>query len=121
MRITDQLEKPAECGHAIALAQSKPRGVWRQSLGDRPRVVEDAPDGVCHELADRLWVIPLRKQIGRDSRRPGDGEAAKRDPLPVVESSAVQPDVRAAGLFAAGQGELVAVGGKVADTAQRCG
>ena len=95
MRITDQLEKPAECGPAIALAQAKLGGVWRQCLGERPWVVEDALDRACHELADRLRVSPLRKQIGRDSRRPGDGEAAKRDPFPVIESSRVQPDVRA--------------------------
>ena len=34
MWITDQLEKPAECGQAIAFAQAKLRGGRRQSVGE---------------------------------------------------------------------------------------
>ena len=51
---------------AIGFAQAELRGVRRQALGERPRVVEDALDRICDELADCLRVGPLREQIGRD-------------------------------------------------------
>ena len=84
-----------------------------QTVGEGPRIVEDAADRLGDDLRNGLGV-PVREEVRGDPGRLGDREAMQPDPLSVRQVSDVYADVRAAGSACARHGELVSVGREMA-------
>jgi len=66
-------------------------------------------------MADRLRIFVVGQQVGRDARGPGDEHAAEADPFAVIEVTVVEPDISSSGLASDREGELVPVGGEMAE------
>lgn len=65
--IANQVEKPAKQSYAVATPESEPGRVGRQSVRDRTWAVMTGPDGVCHQIGDRLGILPVVQKVTGDT------------------------------------------------------
>jgi hypothetical protein len=114
--VADEVEKPAQQRQAVVTPKPEPSSVPREDIGEGPRIVVCAADGisndVCHSLGVFLVVQKVCGYPGRSRYR----QAAKRDPFLRAKRSLVEAHVRPARLPPCRQRELVPVGGQVAET-----
>lgn len=113
--ITDQSEEPDQEGDPVCALQTELGRMRCEAVSECSGVVKDFPDGIHHDLGDRLGILVVPQEVRRDPRRPGDWEALKGDPLPIVDVAHVDADIRTAGLSTPQHGELVPIGWKVPD------
>jgi hypothetical protein len=80
-----------------------------ERLRKRPRIVEDRPYGVGHNLPDGTRVLVVIEKVRRDPRRPSYREPSEPEPVPPFQSSAVEPNVWSPRLLSLLNRELVDV------------
>ena len=115
IRVADEPEEPAEEGETVAAAQSEARGVGRECLGEAAGVVVDVADRVSDDVGDGFGVFVVQEEVGGDAGWARDRQATQFDPWSWSAGTDMKADIETAGLMTGGDGELVAVGGEVAD------
>ncbi|WP_020576118.1 hypothetical protein [Actinopolymorpha alba] len=94
-------------------------GVRRDRARDGAGVVIARTERVDDELADGSRILSLGEEIRGDPAWPGDRKTVESEPAAIRKISAMEADVRAAGLLASGEGELVDVSREVTETVER--
>jgi hypothetical protein len=117
--VTDEVEEPAENRYTVAPAEPEASRVRRKSPSELARVVVNVVKRLRHDTRDGLRLLIVSEEIRSDLRRPGNRKAPEVDPTQLCGRALVEPDIRTAGLTPARKGELVAIGGKVADAVER--
>lgn len=84
-------------------------------VGECTWIVVDLSHCFHDKVRDGFQVLAIEEEVGRDSGRPRNRKAAKFNPFAGLQFSDVQPYIWPAGLTSLRNGEVVLIGGKVAD------
>jgi hypothetical protein len=116
--ISDEIEEPTQEAQTIAPAETKPRGVPRERLGEAARRVEVGPDGIGRDLSYRLGTLVVPQQVIGYPSWPRDEQPAQPCPLRVVEPPLMKADVETSRLPSRRQREVVSICRQVANPVQ---
>jgi hypothetical protein len=113
--IADQVEKPAKQSYAVSTPEPEPGRVGRQSVRDRTWAVMARPDGISHQIGDRLGILPVVQKVSGYTRWPSGRQSADDGPLAVTNWPLVKPDVGPARLPPLREREVMLVRRKMAE------
>lgn len=116
--VMDEVKKPLEESEAITFSQAEARCLRAERVGKSTWIVVDVSNGLNDQVRDGFRVLAILEEVGRDSGGPRDRESPQFYPFAWLQSSDVKPDIGPTGLASLRNGEVVLVGGKIADSAE---
>ena len=119
VRITRKVKKPAQEGETVAAPKTEPGCVRSERIGECSRIIVAAANGIGDKLSDGIRVFTVVQKIRGDARWACYRHAGELYVLVWLESPGMKPYVRSSGLAPLRYGELVSVGGQVAEPIQR--